>query len=40
MTLPVSVLDFMVYGALLVSAVTPIVLLVLLFRDWKGGKLW
>lgn len=40
MTIPLAVLEVLVYGALIVSAVGPITLLVLLWRDWKGGKLW
>lgn len=40
MTVPLFLLELMVYGALAVSALTPIVLLALLYRDWKEGKLW
>jgi hypothetical protein len=40
MTVPLSVLDAMVFGALIVSAITPVLLLVLLVRDWKRGELW
>lgn len=40
MSVPIQVLEIMVYGALAVSAMAPVVLLVLLWRDWRGGKLW
>ena len=40
MTVPLFVLQAMVYVALTVSAAAPVVLLVLLFRDWKRGNLW
>ena len=40
MTFPLVVLEVLVYGALLVSAYTPVLLLYLLYRDWKGGRLW
>ena len=40
MTVPLYVLEAMVYGALAVSALAPLILLGLLYRDWKGGKLW
>jgi hypothetical protein len=40
MTVPLLVLEVMVYGALAVSALAPPVLLALLYRDWKRGKLW
>lgn len=40
MTIPLSILQVMVYAALLVSACTPIALLVMLCRDWKQGRLW
>lgn len=37
---PLSVLQVLVYAALAVSALAPLILLTLLYRDWKGGKLW
>lgn len=40
MTFPLIALELLVYGALLVSAVAPLLLLALLYRDWKEGKLW
>ena len=40
MTVPIQVLEIMVYGALGVSAAGPFVLLYLLWRDWKAGRLW
>ena len=40
MTVPLFVLQALVYAALTVSAAAPIVLLALLFRDWKRGNLW
>lgn len=35
-----SALSFMVYIALGLSCITPIVLLSLLWRDWKQKNLW
>lgn len=40
MTLPLTVLEILVHGALIVSALVPLLLLWLLYRDWKEGKLW
>lgn len=40
MTVSSEVLGFLVYAALFVSAAAPIVLLALLIRDRKEGKLW
>jgi len=40
MTIPLFLFDALVYGALAVSSLAPILLLVLLYRDWKAGKLW
>lgn len=35
-----SALTLLVSVALLLASVTPIILLVLVYRDWKDGKLW
>jgi hypothetical protein len=40
MTIPLYLLDTMVYTALTVSAIGPVLLLYLLYRDWKKGCLW
>ncbi len=40
MIFPLFILEAMVYSALAISACAPIVLLALLYRDWKEGKLW
>ncbi len=40
MTIPVSVFSGLILAALALVVVTPLVLLVLLLRDWRGGKLW
>ncbi len=40
MTLPLVVLEVLVYAALVTSAVTPVALVWLLVRDWRSGKLW
>jgi len=39
-TFPFFVLEVLVYAALFVSACSPILLLYLLYRDWKEGNLW
>lgn len=40
MTISVYALSLLVYGAVLITMVTPVVLVALLIRDWKEGKLW
>lgn len=35
-----SALTLLVSVALLFASATPIILLVLVYRDWKDGKLW
>ena len=35
-----SALTILVTAALLLASATPIILLVLVFRDWKSDKLW
>jgi len=40
MTLSVTALAWLVSGALLITALAPLLLLVLWFRDWKEGQLW
>ncbi|HSR51073.1 MAG TPA: hypothetical protein VLV83_09595 [Acidobacteriota bacterium] len=40
MTASVDFLSILVIAALLLSAATPVVLLILLVRDWKSGGLW
>lgn len=40
MIFPLAVLEVMVYAALVVSACAPVILLVLLYRDWREGRLW
>ncbi len=34
------VLTLLVSAALLLASATPVILLVLVYRDWKDGKLW
>jgi hypothetical protein len=33
-------LQILVSGALIITIIAPVLFLVLLFRDWKGRKLW
>ena len=40
MSASVNFLSSLVSVALFVTVVSPIVLLILLVRDWKGRKLW
>jgi hypothetical protein len=40
MTIPAAVFRFLIIAALLLVALAPVVLLVLLVRDWRGGALW
>ncbi len=40
MTLSSSLLAVLVTTALAVVALSPLVLLALLIKDWKSGKLW
>lgn len=40
MMMSVNALSLLVYGAVLVTMVTPVVLITLLIKDWKEGKLW
>lgn len=40
MTLPVSIFSVLILAALALSAVAPVVLLFLLVRDYRRGKLW
>jgi hypothetical protein len=35
-----SALTILVSAALLLASATPVILLVLVYRDWKDGKLW
>ncbi len=40
MTISVTVFSALVLGALAITAVAPLLLLVLLIRDWKRKQLW
>lgn len=40
MTASLGLLSVLVGTAVLVTAVSPVVLIILLIRDWKGKKLW
>lgn len=40
MSLPMTALAALVNLAILVTAVAPVLLLVLWIRDWKRGELW
>jgi hypothetical protein len=40
MTIPVSVFTGLIFAALALVVVAPLILLVLLLRDWRGGNLW
>lgn len=40
MIFPLVILEVLVYAALAVSALAPVILLALLYRDWREGKLW
>lgn len=40
MSLPMTALAALVSLAILVTAVAPVLLLVLWIRDWKRGELW
>lgn len=35
-----SALTLLVGTALVLASATPIILLVLMYRDWRNGKLW
>lgn len=39
-TISQDALALLVYGAVVITMVTPIALLALLVKDWKEGKLW
>ena len=40
MTMPLTVFSALVLGALAITIVAPVFLLVLLIRDWKRKQLW
>ena len=40
MTVSVDVLTWLIWTAVVISAFTPILLLVLVFRDWQNDSLW
>jgi hypothetical protein len=40
MTVSLFVLQCLVFSALAVSALAPVILLWLLWLDWRGGRLW
>ncbi len=40
MTLSPTALSIMIYVSLGLTVLAPVLLLVLLGRDWKSGKLW
>jgi len=40
MTASLGLLSTLVGIAVLITAISPVVLIVLLIRDWKGKKLW
>lgn len=40
MNASVNFLSLLVSIALCVTAVSPVVLMILLIKDWKGNKLW
>lgn len=40
MTIPVFLFSGLIFVALALVVVAPLILLVLLLRDWKAGDLW
>lgn len=40
MTAPLLLLKVLVYVALAVAVIAPVVICVLAFKDWRRGKLW
>lgn len=40
MTASLSFLSLLVGTAVFVTALSPLILIILLIRDWKGNKLW
>lgn len=40
MIIPETIFGFVIVAALFLTALAPILLLVLLIRDWKKGDLW
>lgn len=40
MIIPLPVFSTVILVALLVVVVAPVILLALLFRDWRKGRLW
>ena len=40
MTASLSFLTFLVGAAVFVTALSPVLLIILLIQDWKGNKLW
>ena len=40
MTASLNFLSLLVGTAVLVTALSPLILIILLIKDWKGNKLW
>lgn len=40
MTMSVDALSLLVYSAVFITMITPVVLVALVIKDWKEGKLW